>query len=58
MIRTFITELFLKIKEVDHKDKNGEFFDIVYDEAMQQPLLEMAGRHVEYIPELCYLYNK
>ena len=58
MIRTFITQLYLKINVTDHKDQNGNFFDIMYDEAMQQPLLEMAGRHFEYIPQLCYLYNK
>ena len=25
---------------------------------MQEPMLEMAGFHVHYIPEICYFYNK
>ena len=27
----------------DHKDDDGDFFDRLYDDAMQHPLLEMAG---------------
>ena len=38
MIRSFITQLFLKIRPEDHKDKHGRFLDIAYDEAIQQPL--------------------
>jgi len=34
MIRTFITQLYLKIKEEDQKDDEGNYFDILYDEAM------------------------
>ena len=30
----------------------------MYDEAMQIPLFEMSGNHNQYIPEMCYYYNK
>ena len=50
MIRTFIVELFLKIKVEDYKDDEEKFLDILYDDAMQQPMFEMAGRHIQYIP--------
>ena len=49
-IRTFYTALFRKIKDRDHKFDDGNYFDTMYDEAMQEPMLEMAGYHAEYIP--------
>ena len=25
---------------------------------MQKPMFEMSGNHIDYIPEICYYYNK
>ena len=57
-IRTFYTSLYKKINDKDHKFDNGTFLDTMYDDAMQYPMLEMSGQHVEHIPQLCYFYNK
>ena len=58
MVRTFITKLYLRILEKDHRDLQHKFFEILYDESLQAPLFELAGKHIKYIPELCYLYNR
>lgn len=42
-LRTFKAKLYMKIKIDDHKDDNGDYFDAMYDDAMQYPLVEMAG---------------
>lgn len=42
-LRTFYVDLYRKIEMKDHKDDDGDFFDRLYDDAMQHPLLEMAG---------------
>ena len=57
-IRTFYTGLYRLIEEKDHKFDDGTYLDTMYDDAMQEPMLEMSGNHIEYIPELCYLYNR
>ena len=57
-VRSFLTALFLKIRNKDHKYKNGKYFDTMYDEAMQKPMFEMSGKRIEYIPEICYLYRQ
>jgi len=48
--RTFYNDLFRKIKDKDHKDKDGKYLNSAYDEAMQHPLFEMAGiDRIEYV---------
>lgn len=42
-LRTFKAKLYMKIGIEDHKDDNGNYFDAMYDDAMQYPLVEMAG---------------
>ena len=57
-VRTFKVALFRQIKDEDHKDKNGKYLDTLYDDAMQYPLMEMAGlKHIKYVPEICYYYT-
>ena len=38
-LRTFYVDLYRKIKMEDHKDNEGNFFDSLYDDAMQHPML-------------------
>lgn len=56
-LRTYRKELFLKIKEDDLKDENGEYLKITGDLAQQFPMLEMAGYHSYFINEVLYIYN-
>ena len=51
---------FLKLmNSKDHKKASGEWYDTLYDDSFQHPLLEMAGpEHVEFVPEISYLDNK
>ena len=42
-LRTYYVDLYRKIKEKDHRDQYGKYFNTSYDTAMQYPLLEMAG---------------
>ena len=56
-LRTFRKELFLKIKDEDFKDKDGEYLRITGDLAQQFPMLEISGFHSLFIPEVLYLYN-
>ena len=58
-IKTFKVKLFKLIKKEDLQDRFGKFFDIGIDEALQYPLLELAGKdHSEYVNEICYFANK
>ena len=58
-IRSFYRDLYEKIDIHDHKNPRGEWLDTLYDEAMQYPMMEMAGlSRLKYIPEICYLYNR
>ena len=56
-LRSFKASLFLKIKEEDMKDKNGEWFTSTYDEVICLPILEMSCGKIVYVDEFFYLYN-
>lgn len=56
-LRTFYAGLFKKIKKEDFMHE-GKFFPVTCDQAMMFPLLEMAGEHVKFIPEILYVYNR
>ena len=56
-LRAFYTKLFTLIKEEDLKDEDGHWFRASNDVAMYLPILEMAHRRVNYIPEISYMYN-
>ncbi len=45
------------MKKEDLLNKEGNFYEISYDQAMMLPLLEMAGKRSKYIPEVTYVYN-
>jgi len=55
-LRTFYAGLFHKIKREDLLYK-GEFFTMAADLAYMWPILEMAGEHSRFIPDVLYVYN-
>lgn len=57
-LRTFKYFLFKKINPNDLKDKTGKYYKITGDIALMLPMAEMAGTHVEFIPEVLYIYNR
>ena len=56
-LRTFYAGLFHKINVWDLW-YNGEFFPMAGDLALMFPLLELAGNHSRFIPEILYIYNR
>jgi glycosyltransferase involved in cell wall biosynthesis len=56
-VRTFYAWLFKRIKLDDLLVKNI-FFPVACDNAFMFPMLEMAGAHVQCIPEILYVYNQ
>lgn len=56
-LRTFYAWLFKKIKTEDLM-LNDDFFPATCDQAMLFPMLEMAGQHVRFIPDILYVYNQ
>lgn len=55
-LRTFYAGLFQKIK-IDDLLHEGEFFPMAGDLAYMWPILEMAGKHSRFIPDVLYVYN-
>lgn len=55
-LRTFYAGLFHKIK-IDDLLYGDAFFPSAWDLAMMWPILEMAGFHSRFIPDVCYVYN-
>lgn len=55
-LRTFYAGLFQKI-ETEDLLYNGEFFPMAGDLAYMWPILEMAGKHSRFIPDVLYVYN-
>lgn len=56
-LKTFYAGLFKRIKKEDLQ-QNGLFYTMTYDQAIMLPMAEMAGRHVKFIKEVLYLYNR
>jgi glycosyltransferase involved in cell wall biosynthesis len=55
-LRTFYAGLFHKIKKED-LFYEGDFFPMAGDLAYMWPILEMAGKHSRFIPDVLYVYN-
>lgn len=55
-LRTFYAALFHKINLEDLMYE-GSFFPKAADVATMYPMVEMAGTHVKFIPEVLYVYN-
>jgi len=56
-LRTFYAGLFHQIKQPD-LFYDGDFFQMAGDVAFMLPLIELAGTHVRFIPDLLYIYNR
>jgi glycosyltransferase involved in cell wall biosynthesis len=55
-LRSFYAWLFKKIRKEDLM-KDGEFYCMAWDFAIMLPMLEMAGRHQQFISDILYIYN-
>lgn len=55
-LRTFYAGLFQQIKLEDLKHNNA-FFPFCADVASMFAMIEMAGTHIKFIPEILYIYN-
>ena len=55
-LKTFRSDLLLKIKEENFKDMNGNWFKRGYDQALYLPLLYLSKKR-KYIDEICYFYR-
>ena len=55
-LKTFKAWLLKQIKVEDLFYEN-DFFKMVYDIALFEPMMEMTGRHFEYTHKVLYLYN-
>lgn len=55
--RTYYAWLFKKIK-CESLFFNGDFIKSAWDLAFMFPMLEMAGFHIRFIPDVLYIYNK
>jgi hypothetical protein len=57
-LRTYKAGLFKRIKLIDLLDpETGYFFSVAADLAYMFPMLEMAGHHSRFIPDILYIYN-
>ncbi|MBS0652631.1 MAG: glycosyltransferase family 2 protein [Verrucomicrobia bacterium] len=56
-LRTFYAGIFqnLKLKDLAYE---GKFVDAANDVAFFVPVMEMAGPHVQYVPEILYIWNR
>ena len=55
-LRTFYAGLYQRIRYDDLQYK-GAFYPMCADVATMLPMIEMAGIHVSFIPEIMYIYN-
>jgi glycosyltransferase involved in cell wall biosynthesis len=56
-LRTFYAKLF-KLINIEDLKYEGDFFAMTYDLAIMMPMMEMAGFHHRFIPEILYIYNE
>lgn len=56
-LRTFYAGLFKKIKLQDFLYE-GQFLPMGWDLAFMIPMLEMSGRHAQFVKDTLYLYNR
>jgi hypothetical protein len=57
-LRTFYAGLYQRIRAVDLKNSDGQFFTIAGDVAQMFALQEMAGPHGRFVVEVLYRYNR
>lgn len=42
----------------DLKDKDGNYYQTAYDQALMLPLLEMSSERSKYIDKIMHVYNR
>lgn len=57
-LRTFYAGLYQRVRPIDVQDCNGRFFTIAGDVAQMFAMMEMAGEHGKFVPEVLYEYNR
>ena len=58
-LRTWKSWLWKKIKEVDLRDENGNYWNVAGDLAFMFPMFEMSGEeHYRFLPNTNYIYNE
>lgn len=55
-LRTYYASLYQKIKKEDLM-YNDEFYPMTGDLAVMYPIMEMAGTHSAFVPDILYIYN-
>jgi glycosyltransferase involved in cell wall biosynthesis len=55
--RSFRRWLFRQIPDAALRDDDGRYWEMAWDQGVTLPLLELAGTHSVYIPDVLYLYN-
>ena len=55
-LRTFYAWLFKRIRKEDLMYQ-GKFFQMTWDFAMMLPMLEMSGKHSQFLNDILYVYN-
>lgn len=56
--RSFKQFLLDKVPPYYLRDADGKLLDVAYDFALYMSLMELAGSHIRYIPDVLYLYNE
>jgi len=56
-LRTFYAGLFQKIKPRDLLYENNKFYTMCWDLSIMYPMIEMAGGHSHFVPDILYVYN-
>ena len=58
-LRTFKYKLWRRIKENDLIDpRKNRYYEMAWDLVMMFPMAEMAGKHIKFIDEYMYTYNR
>ena len=55
-LKTFRAALFHKLGDAELK-RDGQYRDLAWDMATMFPMLEMAGVHARFLPDVLYVYN-
>jgi glycosyltransferase involved in cell wall biosynthesis len=56
-LRSFKYKIAKRLEESDFLDKDGNYYQMAWDQAVMFPLMEMACEKVHFVPETLYVYN-
>jgi len=58
-LRTWKSWLWKKIKEIDLRDENGNYWNVAGDLSFMFPMFEMSGeKHYRFLSDINYIYNE